>query len=125
MQSRPITNLELPSLPPDEREKARRVAAAFLWADLEVDDEERRFFTTLARELDVDDARATTLLSRPPMPEEIDPGELSVFTADVIRHVALHAIASDGQVREEEMLMFEILDDLMPRADRDLVDDEP
>ncbi|MFO0739163.1 MAG: hypothetical protein U0270_24915 [Labilithrix sp.] len=125
MQSRPITNLELPSLPPDEREKVLRFAASFLWADLEVDDEERRFFTTLARELDVDDARATTLLSRPPMPEEIDPGELSVFTADVIRHVALHAIASDGQVREEEMLMFEILDDLMPRADRDLVDDEP
>jgi hypothetical protein len=110
----------MPSVPlsADDRDKVLRFAASFLWADLEVVDDERRFLASLARELDVDDARAEALLSRPPVPEEIDPSDMSARTADVIRHVALRAIASDGEVREEEMQMFELLDDLMPRSDR-------
>lgn len=104
-----------PQLSKDERELILRFAASFLWADLEIADEERRFFAELARELDVDGARADALLARPPFPEEIDPKAMRTATADLIRHVALHAIASDGQVREEEMLMFELLDDLLPR----------
>ena len=28
------------------------------------------------------------------------------------------AIASDGEVKDEEMRMFELLDDLLPRRDR-------
>jgi hypothetical protein len=110
----------MPSVPLslDDRDKILRFAASFLWADLEVVDEERRFFASLARELEVDDARARDLLARPPLPEEIDPSDMSARTADVIRQVALRAIASDGEVREEEMQMFELLDDLMPRSDR-------
>lgn len=101
----------------EEREKVLRFAASFLWADLEVAEEERAFFTSLARELEIDDARVDDLLARPPVPEEIDPNDLDATTADVIRHVALQAIASDGLVRDEEMQMFELLDDLMPRSD--------
>jgi len=116
--STPVSN----SLPPPsglslhEREKVLRFAASFLWADLELADDERAFFASLARELEVDDARANDMLARPPVPEDIDPNDLCAATADVIRHVALRAIASDGLVRDEEMQMFELLDDLMPRS---------
>lgn len=107
-----------------DREKVLRFAASFVWADLEVAEEERRFLTTLARELEIDDARADSLLACPPIPEEIDPNELSARTADVVRQVALRAIASDGHVREEEMQMFELLDDLLPRVDRPREEEE-
>jgi hypothetical protein len=124
MQSQPFSNstgatsalAAAGRLSPDDREKVLRFAASFLWADLEVAEEERRFFADLARELEIDDLRATALLARPPVPEEIDPNDMSVRTADVVRHVALRAIASDGKVKKEEMQMFELLDDLLPRA---------
>ena len=117
----PAPHLPSPPLPTnllplssEDRERVLRFAATFLWADLEVVDEERRFFEGLARELEIDEARASLLLESPPIPEEINPNEISAATADVIRHVALRAIACDGQVREEEMAMFELLDELMP-----------
>lgn len=101
-------------LPPNERIKALRFAALFLWADLEIADDERAFLRSLARELDVD-ADVDALLTFPPVPEEIDPNGVDRRTADLVRQVALRAIASDGHVREEEMAMFEVLDDLLPR----------
>jgi len=103
-----------PALSLDDRPKVLRFAATFLWADLELADDERQFFSKLARELEVDAAQADALISRPPIPEDIDPNAMSVATADVIRQVALQAIASDGEVHELEMQMFELLDDLLP-----------
>lgn len=102
----------------DERKKALRFAATFLWADLEVAVAERAFLHDLARELRIDDAERAVddLLEQPPTPEDIDPTEVrSRETADVIRGIALRAIAADGVVAEEEMRMFELLDDLLPR----------
>ena len=103
------------ALSEEDREAVLKFAATFLWADHEVAADERRFFRELARTLGVDDARATALLARPPVPEDIDPNSLSAHTADYVRQVALHAIAADGQVTPEEMAMFELLDDLLPR----------
>jgi len=103
------------SLPADHRVQALRFAASFLWADFEIADTERAFLTELARELGVD-ADVDALLRLPPVPEEIDPNEVDARTADLVRHVALRAIASDGHVGEEELAMFELLDDLLPRG---------
>jgi hypothetical protein len=92
-----------------------RFAASFLWADFEVADAERRFLADLARELDVDDAVAG-LLEQPPTPEDIDPAAVHPSLAGVVRQAALRAIAADGRVCSEEMKMFELLDDLLPRS---------
>lgn len=102
------------TLPSDDRVTALRFAASFLWADLEIAERERAFLTNLARELGVD-ADIDALLTFPPIPEEIDPNTVSARTADLVRHVALRAIASDGQIREEELAMFDLLDELLPR----------
>jgi hypothetical protein len=101
-----------------DRKQVLRFAASFLWADLEVADSERRFLNELARELDVHDAptEVEALLSRPPVPEEIDPTSVTPAVADFVRQAALRAIAADGRVATEEMMMFELLDDLLPKS---------
>lgn len=100
-----------------DRRQVLRFAASFLWADLEVADSERRFLTDLARELEVSDAsdEVAGLLARPPVPEDVDPTSVPPGVADLVRHAALRAIAADGRVGNEEMKMFELLDDLLPR----------
>src|SRR4051794_7190564 len=110
--SRPLSSFD--------RMRVLRFAALFLWADLEVVDSERRFLADLARELDVEDAprEVAGLLARPPTGEDIDPWEVPPAVADVVRQVALRAIAADGHVADEEMRMFELLDDLLPRRKR-------
>jgi uncharacterized membrane protein YebE (DUF533 family) len=109
----------LPALTALDRGKVLRFAASFLWADCNVVESERVFLADLARELGADDARAEVagLLAQPPVPEEVDPNDVSPAVADVIRHAALRAIAADGRVDRKEMAMFEVLDDLLPRAD--------
>ncbi|MBX3228030.1 MAG: hypothetical protein KIT84_27605 [Labilithrix sp.] len=97
---------------PNDRALALRIAASFLWADLEIAESERNFLTNLARELDVEED-VDALLACPPEPERIDPNEIGPHTAGLVRDVALRAIASDGHVHEEEMLMFDLLDDLL------------
>jgi hypothetical protein len=101
-------------LSPLDRKQVLRFAASFVWADFEVAEAERRFLTDLARELDVDDT-IDDVLESPPAPEEIDPTSVSPALADVVRATALRAIAADGKVAKNEMAMFELLDDLLPR----------
>lgn len=101
-----------------DRCQVLRFAASFLWADLELADSERRFLTDLARELDVSDAAMEIdgLLAGPPVPEDVDPASVPPAVADLVRHAALKAIAADGRVGADEMRMFELLDDLLPRT---------
>ena len=102
-----------------DRRQVLRFAASFLWADLEVAEAERRFLTDLARLLEVNDAsnEGAGLLARPPVPEDVDPTSVPPAVADLVRHAALRAIAADGRVGDEEMKMFELLDDLLPRSE--------
>lgn len=110
----PNAMLDVASISPFERSQALRFAASFLWADLEIADAERRFLTELAKELDVG-GDVDELLACPPVPEEVDPNAVTPGGAALIRAVALRAIASDGAVKEEEMTMFDVLDELLPR----------
>lgn len=103
-----------------DRFKVLRFAASFVWADHEIADSERRFLAELATELDVEDGarEVALLLERPPRPEDIDPSNVPAGAADVVRHAALRAIAADGAVEHEEMAMFDLLDELLPRTER-------
>jgi hypothetical protein len=105
-------------LSPRERIQLLRFAASFVWADCEVADAERRFMVDLARALGLrrPEARTARLLARPPALEEVDPAAVRPGMADVVRTVALEAIAADGRVEPAEMAMFELLDDLLPQG---------
>ncbi|MBX3223613.1 MAG: TerB family tellurite resistance protein [Labilithrix sp.] len=106
-----------PALSSTDRHQVLRFAASFLWADLELADSERCFLTELAHELDLHDApeAIANLLASPPTPEDVDPTSVPPAVADLVRHAALRAIAADGRVAHDEMTMFELLDDLLPR----------
>lgn len=96
-----------------------RFAASFLWADLQVDLAEHAFFLALAGELGVSGPAlpdVIAMLRTPPEPEEIDPTRVSPQLAATVRDVALRAIASDGRVAPREMELFDLLDELLPRA---------
>jgi hypothetical protein len=112
-----VSGVSLP-LSTTARRQILRFAASFVWADCEVAESERRFLDDLARELDLADApgEVARLLARPPTPEDVDPRGIPIPVADIIRQVALHAIAADGKVDPAEMTMFELLDDLLPRS---------
>lgn len=103
-----------------DRRRVLRFAASFLWADLEVAEAERDFLLALAHELDIEDAsnEVALLLARPPGPEDVDPAEVTPGVADLVRQAALRAIAADGRVHDDEMKLFELLDDLLPRSYR-------
>jgi hypothetical protein len=106
-------------LPAAQRLCVLRFAATFLWADLDVDLAEHAFFVALAGELGVPQASlpdVVELLSFPPEPEHIDPTLVSPQLAATVRDVALRAIASDGRVMTREMELFDLLDELLPRA---------
>jgi hypothetical protein len=107
----------LSSLSDAERTLVLRFAASFIWADCKVAESERRFLADLATELDVADAtdEVERLLSRPPTPEDVDPAGVDPAVADVVRQAALRAIAADGNVDDDEMTMFDLLDRLLPR----------
>ncbi len=92
-------------------------ASSFLWSDLEVAPEERRFFAELAEELGLSAGEAARLLARPPYAEDVDPTRVSPRLAAAVREVSLRAIASDGRVRKREMALFHLLDELLPPGD--------
>lgn len=98
-----------------EKLQLLRFASSFLWADLEVASSERAFMLELAGELDVDAADALELLDRPPSADDVDPGRVPRSLAASVRRVALRAIAADGRVAPNEMRMFDLLDELLPR----------
>jgi uncharacterized heparinase superfamily protein len=106
-----------PSLSFADRKQVLHFAASFLWADFEVADSERRFLTELAQELEVNQTpeEIAGLLASPPTPEDVDPMTVPAAAADLVRRTALRAIAADGFVSNEEMSMFELLDDLLPK----------
>ena len=89
-------------------------------ADCIVAESERRFFSQLARELGASEAEADRalddFLETPPADDAIDPTRVRPALADTVRRTALRAIAADGHVARSEMKMFELLDDLLPRA---------
>lgn len=104
-------------MPTADRLCLLRFAAVFLWADLQVDLAEHAFFVALAAELGISHTSlplVMDLLSRPPLPEEIDPTLVSPRLARAVREVALRAIASDGRVAAREMELFHLLDELLP-----------
>jgi hypothetical protein len=101
--------------------KVLRFAASFLWADLVLMESEQRFLARLASELglvtharkEIDD-----LLRRPPLPEDVDPNDVSPALAAEVRSAALRAIAADGHVARAEMRLFYLLDELLPGGPR-------
>lgn len=114
--------MSLTPLPHEDRLSVLRFAAAFLWADLEIELSERSFFADLAHELGVPPGawpEVAELLTSPPTPDDVDPTRVAPHLAPVVRDAALRAIASDGRVEPSEMALFDLLDELLPTEEQE------
>lgn len=100
------------ALSPHSRATVLRFAATFAWSDSRLGARERAFLLDLADELDLE--LAPELIAHPPRPEDVDPTRVDPALAAHVRDAALRAIAADGRVKNRELAMFDLLDELLP-----------
>jgi uncharacterized tellurite resistance protein B-like protein len=89
-----------------------KFVCAFAWADLIVDDRERRFVERLVKRLELDDAdlvQAEQWLHVAPSPASVDPAKIPEAHRRVFVDTIRALIYVDGKVDEDERASFERL----------------
>jgi hypothetical protein len=98
-----------------DRLRLMKFVCSFAWADLEVQDEERRFVQKMVRrlELEGDDLdQVASWLEVPPPPEEVDPSEVPAAHRQIFLETIRGLIAADKHVdpdERENLALFEQL----------------
>ena len=96
----------------DERLLLIKFVCAFAWADLSVDDRERRFVERLIRRLELDEdalALAERWLAVAPAPHEVDPKQVPAEHRKTFIDTIRALIYVDGKVDDDERASFERL----------------
>ena len=96
----------------DERLLLIKFVCAFAWADLSVDDRERRFVERLIRRLELDEdalAQAERWLAVAPPPHEVDPRQVPAEHRRTFTDTIRALIYVDGKVDDDERASFERL----------------
>lgn len=105
----------LDSLDRDQRLRLMKFVCSFAWADLEVQDAERRFIARMVRRLKLDPDEIALVegwLQVPPPAHEIDPSEIPASHRRVFLDAIRGLIEADGDVAEKEaesLALFEAL----------------
>ena len=105
----------------ESRLRLVRFVCSFAWADLEVQDAERKLVLKLLSELGLDaseKAEAERWLALPPFPEDVDPMDIPVEHRQIFLNTVLQVIGADGVVDRKEMETLAIFEKLL-RADPD------
>ena len=98
-----------------ERMRLMRFVCSFAWADLEVQDEERKFVARLMHRLALDDEERRQVeawLKVPPPPEEVDPSQVPREHRQLFLDTVRQLVASDRVLDPEErenLALFEQL----------------
>jgi uncharacterized tellurite resistance protein B-like protein len=103
------------SLSRDDRLRLMKFVCAFAWADLEIQDAERRFISRLIDKLELNDDREAILkwLESPPPAEDVDPTRVPPEHRELILDAARQLFESDGVVDPKEQEQFELLEQLL------------
>jgi hypothetical protein len=108
--------MKLTELAREDQLRLIRFVCSFAWADLHVQDKERKFVRGLVRKLKLAPAEAKQVeawLKVPPRPEEVDPAEVPLEHRDLFLAAARDVIFADGEVHEEEAATFHLLEQLL------------
>lgn len=100
----------------EDRLRLVKFICSFAWADLEVQDAERKFVRKLVKELGLDDADRAQVerwLEVPPPAEEVDPAEIPRGHRQLFLDTARAIIVSDGKVDADEAESFALLEALL------------
>jgi hypothetical protein len=107
--------MSLDKLTAKDRVRLMKFVCSFVWADLEVRDEEKKFVRRMVKKLGLAPEEAKqvdTWLETPPPPEEVDPTRIPVEHRKVFLDTIRDAITSDGEVAKDEwenLALFEQL----------------
>jgi uncharacterized tellurite resistance protein B-like protein len=108
--------MTLDELSKEDRLRLMRFVCSFAWADLHVEDKERKLVRKLVQRLKLSAAEAKQVeqwLKLPPRPEEVDPGEVPRQHRELFLNAAREMIVADGEVHPEEEATYSLLEQLL------------
>src|SRR5690349_1186845 len=98
--------MNIDDLDQDSRLRLVRFVCSFAWADLEVQDAERKLVLKLLNELGLDEdekEQAEKWLKVPPHPEDVDPMDIPLEHRQIFLNTVLQVVGADGVVDSKEM----------------------
>jgi uncharacterized tellurite resistance protein B-like protein len=113
--------MEIGDLDRESRLRLVRFVCSFAWADLEVQDAERKLVRKLLGELGLDEEEqesAERWLQVPPAPEDVDPMDIPLDHRQIFLNTVLQVVGADGVVDSKEMETLSIFEKLL-RANPD------
>ncbi len=108
--------MTLNELSKEDRLRLMRFVCSFAWADLHVQEKERKLVRSLVQRLKLGTAEAKQVeqwLKVPPRPEEVDPGQVPLKHRELFLNAAREMIVADGEIHPEEAANYSLLDQLL------------
>lgn len=108
--------MSLKTLSPEQRLQLMKFVCSFAWADLEVQDEERKFVLKLVDKLGLTAEEITEVerwLEVPPAPEEVDPASIPREHRQLFLDAARAMVVVDGKVDPDEAENLALLEMLV------------
>jgi uncharacterized tellurite resistance protein B-like protein len=99
-----------------ERMRLMRFVCSFAWADLEVQDEERKFVARLMHRLALDDEERRQVeawLKGPPPPEEVDPSQVPREHRQLFLDTMRELVGADQVLDPEERETLSLFEQLL------------
>lgn len=108
--------MRLNELEKEDRLRLMKFVCSFAWADLQIAESERKFVHKLVRKLRLSDDEKRQVeqwLDLPPSAEELDPTQIPDAHRALFLTTAREMIEADGEIAEEEVENFELLEQLL------------
>jgi uncharacterized tellurite resistance protein B-like protein len=108
--------MRLNELTKEDRLRLMKFVCSFAWADLQIADSERSFVHKLVRKLKLsadEKKQVEEWLELPPPPEELDPTQIPTSHRALFLTTAREMIEADGEIADEEVENFELLEQLL------------
>ena len=106
----------LAKLSKEDRLQLMKFVCSFAWADLEIQESERKFVQKLVRKLKLakpEKAEVEGWLNLPPRAEELDPTDIPRAHRSLFLDTARQMVEADGEVSEEERENLKLLEQLL------------
>ena len=105
----------LEELTREDRLRLMKFVCSFAWADLEIQDDERKFVDKMIEKLSLQDDRGKIegWLKSPPTPEEVDPTRVPRAHRQLLLDAAKAVFNADGVIDPKERENFELLEQLL------------
>ena len=100
----------------ESRMRLVRFLCSFAWADLDINEAEKRFIRRMLKEIGLDEReqkRAEQWLDVPPLPEEVDPMDIPPEHRQLFLNAILQLVGVDGFVDEKEMETLALFEKLL------------